>query len=181
VTILLSGLTFDHDLATVSASRCHYYANSAKLSSTPFALGRFGYRLIARPFFFNIAWFYIHDSPGRCLNIPTISPNAASTLTFVLLCSEPANTLPTPRHQSKPTNLEKAVVCSWCETMQASGVSSRFCRASFTVRASAHLRCAESKQKRACSTKLRHIFIDNRSAVLLHHTTATAASRWNAK
>ena len=113
-------------------------------------------------------WFHIHGSPGRCLDNPTIFSNSASTLIFYLLCSEPANILPTPTHQSKPTNLEKAVVRNWCETMQASGVSSRFCHASFTVRASAHLRCAESKKKRgACSTKLRHIFIDN-------HTTATA-------
>jgi hypothetical protein len=51
--------------------------------------------------------------------------------------------------------------------MQALGVSYRFCRASFTVRVSAHLRCAESK-KRACLTELRHLLIDNRLAVLHH-------------
>jgi hypothetical protein len=50
LSILLSDLTFDHDLAAVSASRCHYYATGIKLSSNCFALGRFGYRLIASPF-----------------------------------------------------------------------------------------------------------------------------------
>ena len=93
--------------------------------------------------FFETALFRINDSPGRCLDNPT---NLATALTFARPCSEPANILPTPMQQSKPTNFEKAVVRNWCETMQASGVSYRFRRASFTVRASAHLRCAESNK-----------------------------------
>jgi len=52
-------------------------------------------------------------------------------------------------NQSKPAEVEKVVVRNWCETMQASGVSYRLCRASFSVRASAHLRCAETTNEHA--------------------------------
>ena len=79
-----------------------------------------------------------------------------------------------PPSNQNPQMSKRRSCATGVKTMQSlAGVSYRFCHASFTVRASAHLRCAETK-KWACLAELRHIFIDNRSAVLLHHTTATA-------
>jgi len=122
--------------------------------------------------FFDIALSPIHDSPeGRRLPRTWRSPWYSSTcwLPFSTRKHIPnANSgQPIKVRQSR----KKRSCASGVNTMQASGVSYRLCRASFSVRASAHLRCAETKQW-ACSTGLRHIFIDNRSAVLLHHTTA---------
>ena len=71
----------------------------------------------------------------------TIAPTPPATLLY----TPNANSI----NQSKPAEVEKAVVRNWCEAMQASGVSYRLCRASFSVRASAHLRCAEIKNGHA--------------------------------
>ena len=52
LTVLLSELILDRDLAIIPSRRSHYHATSINLSSTSFALGHFGYRLIACPLFF---------------------------------------------------------------------------------------------------------------------------------
>jgi len=63
--------------------------------------------------------------------------------------------------QSKPQSLKKAVVRNWCETMQASSDLPDY------VAQVSQVRNSDAR------LKFRHIFKDNRSALLLRHTAAT--------
>ena len=113
--------------------------------------------------------FRINDSAGRCIDNPTISSNLATTLIFDHLFCE----LPTSTYQSKPTNVEKAVVRNWCENDASVRRILQILSRKFHSSSLCPSPLGRDK-KWACSAELRHIFIDNRSAVLLHHISAMA-------
>ena len=110
---------------TFSSCRSHDYPTSIKLSSTSSALGYFRYQLISSLFLCRV--FYIH------LESSEFDTNALVSIHVAGYPPEGINMSPTliGIRQSKPQRLKKAVVRNWCETMQASGLSSRLCFASF--------------------------------------------------
>ena len=116
----------------------------------------------------------ILTTPQGDVSITSPSLRTWRPLIFVRLGLNPQTYFQRQRSNRTPQIFEKAVVCNWCETMQGSGVSYRLCRASFIVRASAHLRCAEFKQMGMLGLN----FVTSSETIvqlsLLHHTTATA-------
>jgi hypothetical protein len=123
LTVPLSALIFDRYLAIVSSRCSPYYCRS-------------GYRLIARHLLLIPPCSVFTTLQGDVSRTSPVFELGAIALVLIHLARYPpefTNILPTPIPviQSKPTNVEKTVMRNWCETMQASDVSSRFCRAKF--------------------------------------------------